>query len=87
MKNIFDQAKFLSFRKRFFSKITDGTRNRPIEPILYQLGLHFLRLHDGKFNHPIGHIVNFVVFFSDLNFKLIFVDFSLLFLLKSELGF
>lgn len=63
MKNIFDQAKFLSFRKRFFSKITDGIRNRPIEPILYQLGLHFLRLHDGKFNHPIGHIVNFVVFF------------------------
>jgi len=58
-------------------------KQKSTEPIIYQLGLEFLRLYDGKFNYPPGH----TVLFNYLFFIKIFFSFSLHYLLKIELGF
>jgi hypothetical protein len=39
---------------------------------MYQLGLEFLRLHDGKFNYPPGHTVNFFFFQNKIRRKINF---------------
>ncbi len=45
-------------RKKVCEKLVDQLKHKPTEPTMYQLGLEFLRLYDGKFNYPPGFTVN-----------------------------
>jgi hypothetical protein len=52
-------------RKKVFEKIVGQLKNASSEPTMYELGLEFLRLYDGKFNYPQGHTVKFFLFLND----------------------
>lgn len=49
---------FSFYRKKLFEKFVDQLKDKSIEPTMYQLGLEFLRLYDGKFNYPQGYTVH-----------------------------
>lgn len=40
-----------------FEKLVGSLKHKENEAIIYELGLQFLRLYDGKFNYPQGHTV------------------------------
>lgn len=53
---IFHLIFFRRFRKKPFDKIVDALKG--IErPTMYDLGLEFLRIYDGRFNYREGHVV------------------------------
>jgi hypothetical protein len=48
---------FVFYRKETFEKIVDAIKGREPSKI-YELGLEFLRVYDGKFNYREGHTVS-----------------------------
>lgn len=57
-----DICQFYFRRKKFLEKLKNPLKSTPIEATLYELALEFLRLYDGKFNYPEGHLVkDFIV--------------------------
>jgi hypothetical protein len=57
---------WLSFRKKTFENIVDALRGIQ-RPTMRELGLHFLRIYDGRFNYREGHKVSNS--FSSIKFK------------------
>ena len=45
-----------------FEKVVNKLKHIPTEPTMYELGLEFLRIYDGKFNYPQGHTVSIFIF-------------------------
>ena len=54
---------YLIFRKKFCENIADTLKGTE-PPAMYDLGLEFLRIYDGKFNYRQGHTVCHSVFVS-----------------------
>jgi len=48
-----------------FEKIVNKLKDIPNKPTMYELGLEFLHLYDGKFNYPQGYTVSnfYFIFF------------------------
>ncbi|CAF1187521.1 unnamed protein product [Adineta steineri] len=42
-------------KKKIFEKVLNTLKHIPSEPTMYELGLEFLRVYDGKFNYLPGH--------------------------------
>ncbi len=59
-------------RKNIFEKVVDTLKHVPAEPTMYQLGLRFLHIYDGKFNYPQGHTVNITAILSKQYLKIFF---------------
>ena len=48
-----------------FEKLVDIIMFRG-RPTMHDLGLEFLRMHDGKFNYQEGHTVSYLFFFNHI---------------------
>jgi hypothetical protein len=59
-------------RKNLFEKVLDTLKHVPAEPTMYELGLRFLQIYDGKFNYPQGHTVNIFPILSKEYFEIFF---------------
>lgn len=49
------------YRKKIFDNIINGLKGNR-SPRMYELGLEFLRIYDGKFNYSEGHTVSHLTY-------------------------
>jgi hypothetical protein len=67
-----------------FEKLVDVVKRSEI-PTIYELGLEFLRIYDGKFNYREGHTVSNSL--SSIEFKYVYVYLVCYVISKEDLAF
>jgi hypothetical protein len=67
-----------------FEKLVDVVKRSEI-PTIYELGLEFLRIYDGKFNYREGHTVSNSL--SSIEFKYLYVYLVCYVISKEDLAF